>query len=292
MRRVTRGQYRRYNIVGIEVEDPERIKWYLDNTMIFSYRKNMSIKIQLKSLTTDQGWGCVIRSGQSLLYNLILKRCMKGVDLGLNLTKEEDNRDRQIIFRHIVQYFNYHLEQAPFSFRNIIKTGCKKFDMDIEEFWDSPKFFSVIRDVLKTVDLSSFDLDEEYLMRKYGKVHLNFAKSVEKQVRNLRVLKISGDGVVPVQTVRDILGGRPQQEPLLVIPFILRLGRDRSEKKYSPFLFQLISLPWFSGMIGGVKNEAFYIFGSSQKKVDSQSDTENSKLLYLDPHSVKYVRPR
>jgi len=126
------------------------------------------------------------------------------------------------------------------------------------------------------------------MKKTFGEEHIKFAQNVENNIRNLKILKIS-DGIVPTQKIKTIFESNSSNRPLLALPFILQLGKNVIEKKYCPFLLNLISLPVFGGMIGGRKKQAFYIFGKSDKISDSKQKCENSKLLYLDPHFVQNV---
>ena len=254
---------------------------------VFSYRTNMNFRVNQITLHNDIGWGCMIRSGQMLFYNIILLKSLSNVDL---ISKPDGSiqymRDKDFIFTHMMKFFDFYNDNSPFSFKNIFTKGKEKFNLNAREYWDSPRFLTVIKEITQDMDFDKFKLNLPSLRKTYGEDHIKFAQNVENNIKNLQILKIS-DGIVPVKKIKGIFENQPNS-PLLVMPFILQLGKDISEKKYCPFLFRLLSLPWFSGMVGGKKKEAFYIFGNSQK-TKSCKNFENSKLLYLDPHFVQDV---
>jgi hypothetical protein len=222
-----------------------------------------------------------------LLYNLILKESLKGVNL---ITPDTDSaemaRDSGFIFREIIKYFDFQNNFAPFSFKNIFYRGQTKFQMELGEMWDSPKLLSVVADCAAQFCPKHFPLDVDFLARKNGKEHVNFAINVQKTVQSLQIMNVL-NGVVPETKVRQVFAKSP--EGCLVMPFILRLGKENSDPRYSKFLFRLISLPWFTGMLGGKRKKAFFIFGNSYKISQSNEGFDNSKLLYLDPHYVQDV---
>lgn len=280
-------QHRRYVISGKLMESKEEAKTCLMNMKVFSYREHLSTGSQNSDLYNDRGWGCMLRSGQMLLYNLLLRHSLEGVQLLCpSIDKQEKKRDAGFMFRVLIQYFDFYNKDAPFSFKNLFERGSRKFNLESGEFWDSPKFFAVVSESLSNLNRNSFLVDVNFLARRNGKEHVRFALNVQETAESLRVLSVL-DGVVSPSRVRTLFKVHP--DTVLVMPFVLRLGKQKVDPRYESFLFALISLPWFVGMLGGKKKKAFYIFGKSSKTNQSGEVLGGSKLLYLDPHFVQNV---
>lgn len=70
-------------------------------------------------------------------------------------------------------------------------------------------------------------------------------------------------------------------KPLMLI-FTMRIGESKSYAKYMDAIIRYTRLPQFSGILGGTPQHALYIVGS-------ETTDANSKLLAVDPHTVRDV---
>lgn len=55
-----------------------------------------------------------------------------------------------------------------------------------------------------------------------------------------------------------------------------KLGMEKADKLFLPHLKELMKLPYFCGLLGGIPGKALYILGF-----------KNDKMICLDPHYVQ-----
>lgn len=226
-----------------------------------------------------------------LLYNLLVKHTLDIYQKSpQEMVWQEIAYFCKIVFDNIFQHFDCRDEQSILSFRNILETGVHYFDKEIREFWDSPTFFKVLKTIFKNKNLKSQRKEKtrDVMNRNLGQDQQNLIKKVDNILNNFKIITPS-NGLISEYKVRTFFEA-PGDSKFLLMPIMLQLGRKSCESRYKSFLFQLIGLKYFSGMLGGKDNNAFYIFGSSHRASDKERNNQTSdglkasKLLYLDPH--------
>ncbi|KAI9495554.1 hypothetical protein BDB00DRAFT_760092 [Zychaea mexicana] len=202
--------------------------FYDDFTTRFwmTYRHNYP-PIRPSSYKTDIGWGCMLRSGQSLLANALLIHCLGRVDW------RRRGNEKDVQYLKIIQWFLDELSpRAPFSIHRIALLG-KQLGKNIGE-WFGPSTISQV--ILALVsDFPSAQL----------------------------AVYIATDGVVYRNAVEDAATGkRPRDEFQSILVLVaIRLGIDQLHPTYYPALKACFQLPWFVGIAGGRPNSSLYFLG-------------------------------
>ncbi|CAD8046154.1 unnamed protein product [Paramecium primaurelia] len=122
-------------IFGQEIQNTEAFLQKKETLIWFCYRAN--IQFEGKAIS-DQGWGCLVRVGQMMLANALMR---ESKILNINKTKTiiinlfDDNQEYSTI--------------APFSIQQIIKRASINLNMKIGDWYTGPKIMSVIEDLNK-----------------------------------------------------------------------------------------------------------------------------------------------
>lgn len=229
-------------------------------SMIFNTSPNNTIGGVFNTLSflTDVGWGCMIRTSQSLLANalqtVVLGRDYKysddtsiqpssGEEEGSNTESEEESRQ----LRDIVNLFgdNY---KSPFSLHNFIQVASRLPLQVKPGEWFGPSAASLsIKRLCDSLELSTLPKLNVYISESGG---------------------LNDDDVTA-----EFENGAPL---LILLP--VRLGIQNINAIYHPSLLQLLSLKHSVGIAGGKPSSSYYFFGY-----------QRSDLLYLDPHNLQSV---
>ncbi|ORY94138.1 hypothetical protein BCR43DRAFT_443653 [Syncephalastrum racemosum] len=192
-----------------------------------TYRHNYP-PIRPSNYTTDIGWGCMLRSGQSLLANTLLIHF-----LHRDWRRRGRTDPHWKEYRRILQWFLDELSpRAPFSIHRIALLG-KQLGKNIGE-WFGPSTISQV--ILALVS--------DFPSAKLG-------------------VYVATDGVVYRDDVRDIATGKRPQGVFrsILILVSIRLGIDSLHPTYYPALKACFELPWFVGIAGGRPNSSLYFIG-------------------------------
>ncbi|ODV87607.1 hypothetical protein CANARDRAFT_187588, partial [[Candida] arabinofermentans NRRL YB-2248] len=202
-----------------------------------------------KGFTTDAGWGCMIRTSQSLLANALLN-LQVGRDWRYTERSDLSVRDRKHC--DIVSFF-VDIPSAPFSIHNFVEQGVVCSNKKPGEWFGPSAAARSIQELcennfdkckLKVYLTSSGDIYEDEL--------LHLAKENEDS-------EIAGADV-------------DHFNPVLILAGI-RLGVKNVNRLYWDFLKQTLSLSQSVGIAGGRPSSSHYFFGY-----------QGDYLFYLDPH--------
>ncbi|KAK3842537.1 MAG: hypothetical protein J3R72DRAFT_367908 [Linnemannia gamsii] len=191
----------------------------------FTYRKDLA-RIEPSFYTCDSGWGCMMRTGQSLLAQAFVQ-----VLMGREWRRKQGRR-----YKEIVSWFVDEPERA-YSIHRIAKQGLA-LDKRIGE-WFGP---STVAHALKVSAV------------------LRAASSRSSHSTSARS-STSTSSTSPSPSPDPILTPTPSQSQawrpvLLLIPN--RYGLDRVTAKYLANLKQLFRMPQFLGIAGGRPNRSLY----------------------------------
>ncbi|KAI8094940.1 uncharacterized protein B0P05DRAFT_524009 [Gilbertella persicaria] len=232
-----------------------------------TYRHNYP-PIRPSSHKTDIGWGCMLRSGQSLLANTLL----------IHFLSRDWRRQRQTPatrkeYNKIVHWFLDELSpRAPFSIHRIALLG-KQLGKHIGE-WFGPSTISQVIQALvsdfQPAHLSVY-IAADGVIYQDGVQDVVTGKKPRGDFTSLCKLGMD-DPAYHASNAPTVFEQQTQFKPVLIL-IPLRLGIDSLHPTYYPALKACFELPWFVGIAGGKPNSSLYFVG-----------LQGDDLIYLDPH--------
>lgn len=270
----------------------------------FSYRKDFPA-LSSSQLTTDIGWGCMLRTGQMMLANVFIRHFL-GEEWRLN---EHDQSNPYSMYRQILRWFtdgpspNY-----PYSIHNIIernltmksKTMNNHGHESIHTKNNSVEWFSPSRigEILRELLIEHCPEHLSMFVARNGTIYLD--RILAEATRNNSTIKSMSSPQVKPTTEKNIFNiskvpkdGQSNDElnrdENLISPnsiseeswnslflfFPLRLGVENLNKVYIESLKKLLAFPYSVGFIGGRPKQSLYLVGF-----------QDDNLFYLDPHWV------
>ncbi|XP_034396337.1 cysteine protease ATG4D-like [Cyclopterus lumpus] len=264
-------------------DERERFRRSFASLLWLTYRRGFP-HLAGCSLTTDSGWGCVLRTGQMLLaqglllhlmppgwtwsvspcavkddMDLLVSRPTAGAERGLD-AKEGSNmgvrtlslgslldRPMEATHRRVVSWFADH-PTTPFGIHQLVELG--KSSGKKAGDWYGP---SIVAHILRKAVAASADLP------------------------NL-VVYVAQDCTVYLEDVKRLCE-RPLPQPwksvIILVP--VRLGGQDLNPSYIACVKKLLTLPCCIGIIGGKPKHSLFFVGF-----------QDDHVLYLDPH---YCQP-
>ncbi|CAO3618482.1 unnamed protein product [Mucor fragilis] len=254
-----------------------------------TYRHNYP-PIRPSNHKTDIGWGCMLRSGQSLLANTLLIHF-----LSRDWRRQKQTAATRLQYAKIIHWFLDELSpRAPFSIHRIALLG-KQLGKNIGE-WFGP---STISQVIQALVSDFQPADLSVYIATDGTIYLDGVQDVTagKKPRgdftyftNKLSSSTSDEGREEAKHLYDATSTPQEQEqaaspnadspddkdtvfkPVLML-VALRLGIDSLHPTYYPALKACFELPSFVGIAGGRPNSSLYFIG-----------LQGDDLIYLDPH--------
>ncbi|XP_034750463.1 cysteine protease ATG4D-like [Etheostoma cragini] len=263
-------------------EERERFRRSFASLLWLTYRRGFP-QLAGCSLTSDSGWGCVLRTGQTLLARGLLLHLMPpgwtwsashhdhhavkddmdvpsdGAERGADVKEGPKKRGRKLSLgslldrpmeathRRVVSWFADH-PTAPFGIHQLVELG--KSSGKKAGDWYGP---SMAAHILRKAVAASADLP------------------------NL-VVYVAQDCTIYLEDVKGLCE-RPPPQPwrsvIILVP--VRLGGQDLNPSYIPCVKKLLTLQSCVGIIGGKPKHSLFFVGFQE-----------DHLLYLDPH---YCRP-
>lgn len=213
------------------------------------FRGTLDLANASEGFTTDAGWGCMIRTSQSLLANAFLSYFV-GRDWRYNPKALESNDDYNAKYNkqwEIVTWFA-DIPTAPFSIHQIVKFGSERFNKKSGE-WFGPS--TAAQSLAYLCDnFPDVCKMKTYLTEGNGDIYED--EFYQSCYRN------------------KLLPG--EFSPVLILSGI-RLGITSINPIYWNFLKMILDLPESVGVAGGRPSSSHYFFGY-----------QGDSLFYLDPH--------
>ncbi|KAF2075214.1 hypothetical protein CYY_003475 [Polysphondylium violaceum] len=252
----------------------EFLEDFSSSVLWFTYRQGFPY-IEGTSFESDRGWGCMLRSGQMLLSNLILHHV-----LGDQWRKSSPIKN-QIVYADIIKLF---LDQpsSPFSIHNIALEG-QKLGKNIGE-WFAP---SIISQAIKNLVSKNYQkCNISVFISEDGSLYIDQLLNISTKQKsnnnnnnqecNLEErFKTDINLNAQHKTTEQSSTEKEYWEPLLIL-IPTRLGLEGLNSVYHSSLLEIFKFPQNLGVVGGKPRASLYF-------VAAQDDN----LFYLDPHTVQ-----
>ncbi|XP_063529788.1 cysteine protease ATG4B [Cydia strobilella] len=231
------------------IQDLDRIRRDITSIIWCTYRKGF-VPIGDEGLTSDKGWGCMLRCGQMVLGVALVR-----IHLASDWVWTPETRDPTYL--KIVQRFEER-KQAPYSIHQVALMGASE-GKEVGQ-WFGP---NTVAQVLKK--LVVYDKWSSLVIH----VALDNTVVTEDILQQCVVKNDRGDcSSSPDSVVTDWM------PLLLIVP--LRLGLSEINPVYIEGLKICFHSPQSIGVIGGKPNQALYLIGCVADEV-----------IYLDPHTTQ-----
>ncbi|KAH3762431.1 autophagy protein 4 [Pelomyxa schiedti] len=262
-----------------------------------TYRRDFP-PIPLTSVTSDMGWGCMIRTGQMLLARAIV--CKYICNKGCNFRQTDlipfsfTNLDETEIIRLFADF--PHLS-CPFSIHNIVMRNSTIKRENGEEDSPSVEWFgpSKTAQILKYLvhqhpqtNMAVYVHDQGVIYRDQVEALCTApALNLPQQAMSFLLVPDDPTAASALRIMQSQEGNLATRETvrfgewrpcLLLLP--LRLGVDHINEMYVEGLRQLMQLPQIVGIIGGKPSQSLYFVGC-----------QDDNFIYLDPHIVQAAAP-
>lgn len=227
------GQNRYNNSVSIisSSQAVNQIDRFFRSMKKFTYNEQIRYR---KEFISDVGWGCTIRSGQMVLFNMLL---FKIIQARLDPAQSRNLEDRSI---NLLNLFHDN-KTTNFSFGNFIEKSSEGAGKKLNDYWNAKEFFMACEGILKENN--------------------NLIRFLNVDIR-LKVI-IADDGAINVGAAKEALS----RDMAVLLVFNINIGCEENRRRFKKEFFDLIELQFFSGMIVGKRKEAYYVFGSYADKL-------------------------
>ncbi|ORZ26634.1 hypothetical protein BCR41DRAFT_300870 [Lobosporangium transversale] len=208
-----------YNHLTAKQEVLRQFLMDFQSRLWFTYRKDLA-RIEPSFYTCDSGWGCMMRTGQSLLAQAFVQ-VLLGREWRAHLSQTQYGQ------RRYTEVLNWFVDDPdrPYSIHRIAKAGLT-LDKRIGE-WFGPSTVA-------------------HAFKRLSQQHEDCPLSI----------MVPMDGLLQVSGVNQLLLGGAWKPVLLLIP--TRFGLDKLTEKYIPNLKQLFRMPQFMGIAGGRPGRSLY----------------------------------
>ncbi|KAI9227794.1 MAG: hypothetical protein DHS80DRAFT_16610 [Piptocephalis tieghemiana] len=226
---------------------PRRLQRDLLSRIHCTYRTSFP-PLGEQELTSDVGWGCMMRTGQSLLAQaLLLRHLGRGWRIGRSVNGRKKDAEEDQLHRRILSWF-VDTPEAPFSLHAIAQQGQEAHGKRIGE-WHGPNTLAmVLRD----------------LAGRFPECGLRIAVALGDTIYKDQVRQVATDS-----------GAQDEWQPLLLLVVVM-LGVGTINPVYLPALRVSLTFPQSVGVAGGRPDASLYFVGF-----------EGEDMLYLDPHRSK-----
>jgi cysteine protease ATG4 len=273
------------------VSEFELRKQYEQSLFWFTYRCDFP-EISPYQITTDAGWGCMLRSAQMMLAHT----------LRLHFQSRHWRPPISVVHRRKDPFMSSILTwfadfpsktESVYSVHNMVATGLAKYEILPGEWYGPCNISHVVRDLV-----SMHERRQESLFRVYvateGTVYRDAVQRLmcKDSDKKLEEKKEEGTQISPLHpldpqlpTPVDDAALLQQLEwdtgLLLLVP--LRLGLNNFNEEYIQSFAASFALPQSVGVLGGRPRGARWFYGAY---------ADGSKVLGLDPHTVQTAPQR
>lgn len=270
------------------------------------------------AVTSDAGWGCMLRTGQMLLAEALHRH-----HLGRRWRHNASSPVADTRHLNLLRLFlDQEGEEHAFSLHRMASVGWAKHQMRPGDWYGPTSLAHVLRDLTHASDAPEIARSVRVVVNMEGVVYRDTVKAAadgtlpgdERAKGPLRegraaagmgprdfathnpllsAVNTATNGPLGVsgRSTDGVGGGRtgaarmPWKYGVLVL-LPLRFGLDRLTEDYCAGLTRVLSLPQSVGFIGGRPRHSLYFVG-----YDHHPAAHQRKLLYLDPHTVQRAVP-
>lgn len=240
----------------------------------FTYRKDFPTMIPY-GITSDAGWGCMLRSAQTLMANVFLRHF-----LGEHWLLPEDYDSIQRLFPKYFEILSWFIDIPGlphfFALHHMVQCGIKYNKLPGE--WFGPSTVALVLRDISRMQNEKHDTDLIIHVTSSDTIYRSDILKLlclESEVVQPEVSEIEIDHdplLHPIVKPKQLW--EPSKSLLVLIPVML--GLSTTEAKYFSELKKTLMHPACCGILGGKVNHALYFVG--------YDDEDN--LLGLDPHTV------
>ena len=248
----------------------------------FTYRRDF-IMLHPYNITSDTGWGCMLRSAQ-MLIGYVFRRHYLGKEWRLPCDSEGNVLLHKIrankIYCDIIKWFtDYPGVEHYYSIHHLIQCGMR-YDMLPGE-WFGPNTAALVLKDMATLQRSRYGGTIEVIVPNSNVIYIS---EIEKKVCQNDVHidattlqsadsnpSVTGSSYDPLYNIPEVVERPWECAVLLCIP--LMLGITSITPIYFTEILDLFQSKYFVGLLGGRPGHANYFFGCHE-----------SNLYGLDPH--------
>ena len=287
------------------VHDYHPRKQYESSLFWFTYRYDFPEIVPYR-ITSDAGWGCMLRSAQMLLAHTLRVHFQSSKwtpSKSLQKTRAGDKLTMSIM----TWFADFPSKtESVYSLHNMVAAGLAKYETLPGEWYGPGTACYVIRDLVALHAKTQPSLFRVHVCEQQGtiykdKVYELMAHDSKKRAEERRKQQQQQnpttipqpshpleDPLIQISSTDQTAASTTLQQPinvedlewdtglLLLIP--LRLGLDKFNEEYSKLLAQSFWLPQSVGVLGGRPRGARWFYGAY---------ADGSRVLGLDPHTVQ-----
>eukprot|EP01119_Soliformovum_irregulare_P005679 TRINITY_DN17415_c0_g1_i1.p1 TRINITY_DN17415_c0_g1~~TRINITY_DN17415_c0_g1_i1.p1 ORF type:complete len:423 (-),score=60.11 TRINITY_DN17415_c0_g1_i1:53-1321(-) len=251
-------------------QTPEHIQNFLSDfgsLFWFCYRKDFPV-LSPTHLTTDLGWGCMLRTGQMMAAQVMVRHTL-GREWRLT---EQEKSSPYSLYRQILRWFSDSPSaSAPYSIHNIvsksksIETELSKNSKKAGDWFTPTRVSQILKALVRThsPDALTMYVGKDAVLYKDQIVALCTATEL--------YTSHSPPKRSPLDKSLDSCYWRPI---FIVIP--VRLGISNLNPIYLEMLKSVLQMPQSVGFIGGRPRQSLYFVGY-----------QGDDVIYLDPHVLR-----
>ncbi|KAG8225124.1 hypothetical protein J437_LFUL006147 [Ladona fulva] len=242
------------------IHNLDEIRKDIQSRLWFTYRKGF-VPIGDTGLTSDKGWGCMLRCGQ-----MVLGQALINFHLGREWRWIPERSFRDVSYRIYLRILRMFEDRraAPFSIHQIALMGASSEGKAVGEWFGPNTVAQVLRKLAVYDEWSSLvvhvAMDNTVII---GDIRKQCCSPPKHVVENC------GKAAPKVVQWRPLL---------LVVP--LRLGLSEINPLYVQGLKTCFTFKQSLGVIGGKPNHALYFIGCV-----------GDEVIFLDPHTTQPVAP-
>lgn len=253
------------------VPNIEKFKQDFSSLLWFTYRQDFPA-IPGTKLTSDCGWGCMLRSGQMMLAKALTLHYL-GPEWNVF---SDQTREQETYRKQIIRWFgDYLCDESPFSMHRLVEVG-KSLGKQPGEWFGPASVAHILKETMVKGQKTQTVLSDLC-------VYVSQDCTVYKQdiyelccTRPRADTKFTNSTESEHESSQDASSMDWKRAVVILIP--VRLGGEQLNPVYIPCVKGLLSQDSCIGIIGGKPKHSLYFVG-----------WQEDKLIYLDPHYCQDV---